>query len=251
MAPRIADKSLGSRVMSAATVPAVPDVAVARRHACIAALVMAVCFTVHAVNGLIVERLFLGFETYTDYADVDKLRDALGSPPWIASGLAHVVTGVAVVVLGTNLARIVGGSPNGSRTIAEYLRYASLAAGVGFTLLGVADVQGSQTVKLLADQNPELDRSAYLALSVVVPVVNGLAIVALGWVILLFSRYARREGTGLPGWFVVLSYVAGASGLLLALVYVPVYLFLFLGWLWCLTLLLRRDGPVDRADVTP
>ena len=234
--------------MSTETVPPVPDITVARRHASIAALVMAVCFTVHAVNGLVVERFFLGFETYTDYADVDKLRDALGSPAWLTSGFAHLVTGVAVVVLGTNLARIVGGSSNGSRTIAEYLRYASLAAGVGFTLLGVADVQGSQTVKLLADQNPELDRTAFLVLSVIVPVVNGLAIVALGWVILLFARYARREGTGVPGWFVVLSYVAGASGLLIAIAYVPVYLFLFLAWLWCLTALLRGGGPVSRTQ---
>src|SRR6476620_9619591 len=141
--------------MSTATVPAVPDISVARRHASIAALVMAVCFTIHAVNGLIVERFFLGFEKYTDYADVDKLGDALGSVPWLASGVAHLVTGVAVVVLGVNLARVI--SPSRPR-LAEYLRYATAVAAVGFTMLGVADVQGSQTMNLIVDQNPELRR---------------------------------------------------------------------------------------------
>ena len=219
-------------------------VATARKHASIAALVMALCFCVHAVNGTFIERRFLGFEKYTDYADVDKLGHALGSWPWLASGTAHLITGVAVVVLGTNLARIVGPT---SRTLAEYLRYATLVAAVGFTMLGVADVQGSETMHLIIDQNPELRREAYLVLGLVVPVANGIAIMGLGWVILLFSRYARRDGTGFATWYVVLSYIAGVSGLVLGFAYIPAYLFLFLGWLASTAILLRPGRDVASA----
>jgi len=212
------------------------------RSASIAAVVITACFCVHATNGLIVERLFLGFHSYTDYADVDKLGRALGSAPWLASGVAHLVTGVAVVVLGVNLAQVI--APRRAR-LAEYLRYATGVAAVGFTMLGVADVQGSQTVKLLADQNPELRRTAYLALSIVVPVANGVAITAFGWMMLIVARYAQGGLTGLPRWYMVLSYVAGASGLLLGLAYVPVYLLLFLAWCWCTAVLFRHGGPVS------
>jgi len=200
---------------------------------------MAACFLVHAVNGTVVERVFLDFHTYTDYANVDKLGHALGSWPWLASGTAHLVTGVAVVVLGTNLARVVGPT---SRTLAEYLRYATIVAAVGFTMLGVADVQGSETMHLIINENPDLRRESYLVLGLVVPVANGVAIMGLGWVMLLLARYARRVESGFPGWFVVLSYVAGASGLLVGFVYLPVYLFLFLAWLVAAAVLLRRPA---------
>lgn len=215
------------------------------RNASFAAAVIAFCFCVHATNGLLVERLFLGFHSYDDYANVHKLRAALGSAPWLASGTAHLVTGVAVVVLGVNLGALM--RPTRPR-LAEYLRYATAAACVGFTTLGAADVQGSQTVKLLAKQTPPLGDTAYMALSVVVPVVNGLAISALGWMILLTARYAQGGASGFPRWFVVLSYVAGVSGLLLGFLYIPAYLLLFLAWTVCLAVLLRHGGPISVSE---
>jgi len=215
------------------------------RTASIASAVIALCFCVHATNGLLVERLFLGFHTYDDYANVHKLRAALGSPPWLASGTAHLVTGVAVVVLGVNLSALM--RPTRPR-LAEYLRYATVVACVGFTTLGAADVQGSQTVALLAKQTPQLGDTAYMALSVIVPVANGLAISAFGWMMIITARYAQGAAPGFPRWFVVLSYIAGASGLLLGFAYIPAYLLLFLAWAACLSVLLRHGGPVSVSE---
>ena len=74
-----------------------------------------------------IERLFLGFHSYTDYTDIHKLSDALGSPPWLASGFGHLVTGVAVIVLGVNLSRWM--LPTRPR-LSEYARYATGVAAV-------------------------------------------------------------------------------------------------------------------------
>jgi len=209
----------------------------AARHGAMAATVISIAFSIHALNGFVIERLFLGFHSYTDYTDIHKLSDALGSPPWLASGFGHLVTGVAVVVLGVNLSRWM--APTRPR-LAEYARYATAVAAVGFTMLGVADLQGSGTVHLLAHQNPELASTANMSLTVLVAVVNGVAISAYGWLMLLVARFTQLARSGLPRWYVWLSYVAGACGLIVGFAYIPAYLVPFLAWSISTAVMLRR-----------
>jgi hypothetical protein len=67
----------------------------------LAALLICAAFLVHNINALYVEPNFLGFRNpRVDYADLDKLRNALGSLPWRLSGFGHLLSGFACVVLG-------------------------------------------------------------------------------------------------------------------------------------------------------
>ena len=67
----------------------------------LAALVICTAFLVHNINALYIEPNFLGFrDPRVDYADLAKLKNALGSLPWRLSGFGHLLSGFACVVLG-------------------------------------------------------------------------------------------------------------------------------------------------------
>jgi hypothetical protein len=180
----------------------------------------------------------LDLRTFTDYADVELLRGAIGSVPWRLSGLGHLLSGFAMVVVAVELGRWMRAH---DRWEAAYARAFALISATGFLLNGIASGLGAQVVHLLDDQNPALAGTAILTYGVLVPVVNGLAIVCLGVVVILTARFVAATGvTGRA--FVVYSWVTGVSGLVMAFTYLPAYLFLYLAWcIWFGLVVLRLN----------
>jgi hypothetical protein len=195
----------------------------------VAFYVIAAAFLVHSINGLIVERFVLDIRSFTDYAEVDKLGEAIGSWPWRISGLGHLATCFAMVVVAVGVRRWMVARAS---SLADYAHGFALLSALGFAANGVASGLGAHVVDLLEERNQELAGTAIVAYSVLVPVVNGVAIVCLGVVILLLARFLGQQHLAGRG-FVRYSWVTGASALVMAVAYVPAYLFLVLVWmLW-------------------
>ena len=201
-----------------------------------AAFVVAGAFTIHVLNGLVIERTVLHLTSYDDYAKVDKIAEAVGSAPWRLSGLGHLCTGFAMVVLAVGIRQWM--DDRGSR-LGPLAHGAALVSSAGFVLNGLSNLLGAQAAHLVADQNPAVRDAVFAGFGVFVPIFNALGIVTLGWVCLLVGRFVWVEAV-LPRWFAVLSFVAGVAGVAFAFAYVPVYLLLDLGWALSLGLLVIR-----------
>jgi len=219
------------------------------RPAGIAALVICAAFAVHNLNGAWIEPTYLGFAGYGDYADLAKLQGASRALPWLASGLGHLFSGFAMVVLALGaFARFRATRP----ATAGLLVSAGLVAAVGFLLLGFSHVIGRQSLFLLGDRNPAMRDPLYATATFVRILFNSLAQVGLGAFAMLLSACAWRD-RALPRAFCGYGYLSGAAGLAMAFAYVPVYLytvFLWSGWLG--VLLLRRPASVpQRGDPRP
>jgi len=210
------------------------------RSARYAALVIFIAYAMHNLNGAFIEPRYLGFGSYADYADLGKLMNASRAVPWLLSGLGHVATGFALVILGLGIhARYRELRP----AAAQIALAAALLAATGFLLTGISHVIGRQTLFLLSDANPGLQESAYMTATVVRIWVNGLAQIGLGWFAVQLSWLGLKTGT-LPRAFVAFGFLSGAAGLLMAVAYIPVYLFTVLVWaLWLVVVW----GRVDRA----
>jgi hypothetical protein len=201
-----------------------------------AAVLVFIAFAMHNLNGAFIEPRYLGFDSYADYARADKLMNASRAVPWLLSGLGHVATGFAMVVLGLGVhARYRGLRP----AAADLALAAAGLAAVGFLLTGISHVIGRQTLFLLGDANPDLKATAYMAATVVRIWVNGLAQIGLGWFAVQLSWLGLKTGT-LPRAFVAFGFLSGAAGLLMAVAYVPVYLFTVLIWALWLAIVWRR-----------
>ncbi len=191
-----------------------------------AAAVIAIAFCVHLVNGLYVERVLLGFETFTDYTDVEKLANAIGSVPWRASAVAHLVTAFAVLVLAAAQALRARATGHWSWPL---VYGTGILAATGFALNGIAGNLGAQVLAMLVDGNVGLDADAVVAgFSIFVPVVNALAIVMLGVLIALMTTWGARQGH--PRWRRVLGWVTAGSCVVMAFTYLPAYLLLVPAW---------------------
>ncbi len=205
-----------------------------------AALVIGLAFAMHNLNGAWIEPKYLGFASYADYADLAKLMNASRAWPWLLSGLGHVASGFAMVILAL-------GAWAAYRSHRPAAALIALAAGLlsaaGFLLLGLSHVIGRQSLFLLADANPDLGESAYMAATVMRITVNGLAQVGLGWFAVQLSWCGLKTST-LPKAFCWYGILSGAAGLLMAIAYIPVYLFTVLLWApWPGIILLRRPPP--------
>lgn len=221
------------------------DTGPALRAAGIAALVIGAAFAIHNLNGAWIEPRYLGFAGYADYADLAKLQNASRALPWLFSGLGHVASGFAMVILALGAFLLFRDSrPYGSLL----MLCVGLLAAAGFLLLGLSHVIGRQTLFLLADANPAYRAEAYLTASLARVWFNGLAQVGLGWFAVQLSWCGQRTGV-LPRAFVAYGYVSGAAGLLMAVAYLPVYLFTVLIWApWLGVLLLRLAPAVPAAS---
>jgi hypothetical protein len=210
------------------------------RPAGYAALVIFLAYAMHNLNGAWIEPRYLGFATYADYADLAKLMNASRAWPWLLSGIGHTASGFAMVVLTMGIYA----KYRESRPAAALLMLGSgLLAATGFLLLGVSHVIGRQTLFLLADANPGLRESAYMTATVTRIFFNGLAQVALGWFAVQLS-WCGLGTRSLPAGFCWYGYLSGTAGLLMAVAYIPVYLFTVLAWaLWLGVLLLRHTRP--------
>ena len=214
------------------------------RNAGWAAAVIFAAFLIHNVNALYVEPTFLGFKNpAVDYANVDKLKNAIGSVPWTLSGLGHFFSGFACIVLALTGRQMFRDYKSAAGRL---LLGAGFVAGIGFFLTGIADLAGGGAVKLLAAQNPDLERAAYLGASVSRIVYNCMAQVGLGWFAWQLSWCALKTGT-LPKSFCWFGYLSGLSGLAMGVTFFPVYLQLVLIWSgWLAFLMWRRAAlPAD------
>lgn len=211
------------------------------RPAGCSALVIFLAFAMHNLNGAYLEPKYLGFASYADYADLAKLTGASRAWPWLLSGLGHVASGFAMVVLTAGAWQMY----RDRRPSAALLAFAAgLLAATGFLLLGLSHVIGRQTLFLLTDANPGMRESAYMTATVVRICFNALAQVGLGWFAVQLSWCGLATGT-LPRSFAWYGYLSGAAGLAMAVAYVPVYLFTVLIWsLWLGVLLLRMPRAV-------
>lgn len=210
-----------------------------------AAAVIAAAFAMHNLNGAWIEPRYLGFASYADYADLGKLQAASRAWPWLLSGIGHVASGFAVVILGlATYRRNRGRYPEAALVAAA----AALLAGAGFLLVGSSHVIGRQTLSLLADANPvALRDAAYTAATVVRIWVNALAQIGLGWFTVQLAWCGSKTGE-LPRGFVRFSYVSGACGLLMAVAYIPIYLYTVLVWAIWLACIWPASPAAGRPD---
>ena len=193
------------------------------------ALVMALAFTVHALNGLFIERAVLGLKSYTDYSVITKLDPAIGSIPWRASGVGHFLTAFAVLVLSVGLAERARDDGYAAWRLIAALGTVSAA---GFAVNGVSASIGAQVVDLLQKYNPaEPTSSPIVALTLIVSVLNAVAITMFAGMLISVSVWARRTGA-LPRGLIITGWIAGISGLIMGFAYIPAYLFVYLVWLW-------------------
>lgn len=215
------------------------------RRAGIAALVLCAAFAMHSVNALVIEPRFLGFENpQVDYADIDKLRNAIGSVPWTLSGFGHLASGFAMVYLALAAREMFR---EHKLVPARVALVAGVIGAVGFLLTGIADLVGGGpfgspfgAVKLLAAANPDLERAAYLSQALSRITYNSLAQVGLGWYAVLVSWCGLK--TGLLGRALCrFGYVSGFCGMVMGVMFVPLYLYTVLVWSgWYGVALLRR-----------
>lgn len=204
----------------------------------IAALVIAAAFFVHNLNGAYFEPKYLGFAGYADYALLPKLENASRTLPWLVSGLGHLFSGFAMVILALGVYVMFREAKPSAALIA--LSAGLLSAG-GFLLLGLSHVIGRQALFLLGDANPAMRDSAYMTATVVRIIFNALAQVGLGWFAVQLS-WCGLKTRALPKSFVIYGFLSGAAGLLMAFAYIPIYLFTVLIWaLWLGVLLLSRE----------
>ncbi len=193
----------------------------------VGAWVIAAAFAVHLVNGLLVERLVLGFASFADYADVDLLADAIGSLPWRASATAHLVSAFAVLALAVALAARVRAANHWAWPL---IVGTGIVSATGFALNGIAGNLGAQVLDLLVSGNSSVNAADIVAgFSIVVPIFNAVAIVMFGALVALVSGWARACSS-LPRATVLLGWLTAASCLVMAFVYVPAYLLLVPAW---------------------
>jgi hypothetical protein len=206
----------------------------AERAAARAAWLVFAAFAMHALNALYLEPTYLGFRNpATDYAKIALLKGAIGSVPWTLSGLGHLVSGFALVYLARVAPRLF---PAGAELPGQVAVGAGLLGAAGFLLTGISDLVGGGpfglpvgAVGLLAAQNPDLEGAIYVAQSLTRIAFNSLAQVGLGWYAVMVSWGGLRSGA-LPAWFGRFGYFSGLCGVLMGVLFAPLYLYTVLAW---------------------
>lgn len=218
------------------------------RRAGLAALVIFAAFAMHSLNALYIEPNYLGFRNPSvDYADLDKLKNAIGSVPWTLSGIGHLLSGFAMVYLALCAREMFR---EAKLVPARVALVAGVISAIGFMLTGIADLVGGGpfgspfgAVALLAAQNPDVERAAYLAQALARISYNSLAQVGLGWYAVLVSWCGLKTGLFGRG-LCYFGYVSGFCGLVMGVMFVPLYLYTVLVWsLWYGVTLLRLPRP--------
>jgi hypothetical protein len=216
------------------------------RPAGYAALAIFAAFAIHNLNGSYIEPTYLGFSGYGDYADLAKLQQASRALPWLFSGLGHLISGFAMVVLTLGVFAMF----RDARPATAWLMLAAgILAAAGFLLLGLSHVIGRQVLFLLGDRNPAMRDSLYATATLVRILFNSLAQVSLGAFAVGLSTGGLATGK-LPRWFCYYGFLSGAAGLVMGFAYAPVYLFTVLLWSLWLGLYLVR-APSMLTDLRP
>jgi len=204
------------------------------RRAGIAAFIIFAAFAMHSLNALYIEPNFLGFKNpQVDYANIDKLKNAIGSVPWTLSGIGHFLSGFAMVYLALCAREMFR---EHKLVPARVALVAGVISAVGFLLTGISDLVGGGLFKspfgavtLMAASNPDLERAAYLSQALARISYNSLAQVGLGWYAVLVSWCGMK--TGLLGrGLCYFGYLSGFCGLIMGLMFVPLYMYTTLVW---------------------
>jgi hypothetical protein len=147
--------------------------------ATIAAFLIVVGMLIHNLNGLYLEPTFLGFEdAATDYTNMAKIENAQWSFSFLSSGIAHIVVGFSLMILGLFLSEYFSKAlPIGSKLTF----IAAMLSGLGFLFTGISDIPGTVYGELLRKQNPDYNTDVLLMVTIFRGMVNILAIVGLGW----------------------------------------------------------------------
>jgi hypothetical protein len=214
------------------------------RRAGIAALVVFAAFAMHSLNALYIEPNYLGFRNpATDYADIEKLKNAIGSTPWTLSGIGHLLSGFALVYLALCAREMFR---EHKLIAARVALVAGVLSAVGFLLTGISDLVGGglfksrfAAVTLIAGQNPDIERAAYAAQALARISYNALAQVGLGWYAVLVSWCGMKTAM-LGRRLCYFGYFSGFCGMVMGVMFVPLYLYTVLVWsLWYGVSLLR------------
>lgn len=166
------------------------------RAASVAAFLIFLAFLLHNFNGEYYEPVLLGFEKPTDYANMAKIENAIWSFAFTSSGIAHMVTGFAMLFLGLGLYEVFRSF---SEAGARLCLAAALLSGLGFLLTGVCDIPGTAYAGILRDLNPHMNEQILMTVTLARGLVNTVAIVGLGWLAGQVSWCARRSGILLDG----------------------------------------------------
>lgn len=206
------------------------------------------CMLVHNINALWLEPTYLGFvDKARDYADLGKLLNAQFSWSFITSGMAHMVCGCALLILGLGLYhRFNARHPLGS----QLLMLAALLAGTGFLLTGISDIPGAVYAKILRAQNPAYGDTITLISALIRSVVNVLGIMGLSWLAGQLAWLTRQTGE-FPNWFVWWGWLMVLPGLL-SIPFPPLgflYLQLTVLWAGALGVLLGRTPPAPAGPI--
>ena len=214
------------------------------RRAGTAALVIFAAFAMHNLNALYIEPTYLGFQNpRIDYANIDKLRNAIGSVPWTLSGIGHLLSGFAMVYLALCPRELFR---EHKLLPARVALVAGVISAVGFLLTGISDLVGGGLFKspfgavtIMAAQNPDIERAAYVSQALARISYNSLAQVGLGWYAILVSWCGLKTGL-LQRPLCYFGYLSGFCGVIMGLMFVPLYLYTVLIWsLWYGLALLR------------
>jgi len=204
-----------------------------------AAFIIVVCMLIHNFNALYYEPVHLGFvDKAKDYGDMAKIENAIWSWAFTSSGIAHMVVGFSMMILGLGLARL---AVHTHPIASQLIFLAAVLSGIGFLLTGISDIPGTKYAELLRNLNPEYNTDILLMTTMIRGVVNTLAIVCLGWLAGMVGWYARSS-KAFPGWFAWFSYLLALPGLLA--MFNPVmgfsYLVLCPIWAFALGIYMRR-----------
>ncbi len=206
-----------------------------------AAWLIVVSMLIHNMNALWLEPTYLGFvDKAKDYGDMGKILNAQFSVSFISSGIAHIVCGFALLILGLGLYnRFRGRHPVAS----QMLMLAALLSGLGFLLTGISDIPGAVYAKILREQNPDHAATIMLINTLIRSVVNVLAIVGLSWLAGQLA-WLTRQTREFPGWFVWFGWLMVLPGIL-SFPFPPagfIYLQLTIVWAAALGVFLRRSA---------
>lgn len=215
------------------------------RAASVAAVLIVVAFLIHNFNASYYEPVKLGFEKPTDYADMAKIANANWSFAFTSSGIAHIVTGFAMIFLGLGLMEVFRGfSVAASRLVVV----SGFISGLGFLLTGISDIPGTFYGDILSARNPEYSVDILLMKSMFRGSVNTMAIVGLSWFAGQVAWCTWKSGI-FNKWFAAYGYLNVLPGL--GALVVPFIGFAYLKlaplWMLWLGLLLWKQSTADKS----
>ena len=107
-----------------------------------APLLLAFAFTGHLIDVLVLEPR-LGFSSFRDFYDAEKLLPVVGHPLWRLSGFYHLLAGVAILILA-------GQPTQKDHALARYATIFGTTAGLAFMVVFVTNLVGLRELALIA-----------------------------------------------------------------------------------------------------